>query len=160
MVFPAFRAETQRYQHCFISLTISILQRGRLLMLNNNLHFLLEWQIIFLSAPKWKTLPFKDGTVKIKQPYFYAKVNSMKGKCMYVFVEGRNRRAHFESWGHPVPHQDLGLVPEKPISSLVSFMYQIYHLNCFSHSSQKNSQYLTKETITILSVLFPNYFHP
>lgn len=74
-------------------------------MLNNCLHFLLEWQIMFLSAPKWKALPFKDGIVKIKwEPCFYATVNSITGKCMYMFVEGRNRRAHIERWEHPVPH--------------------------------------------------------
>ena len=90
-------------------------------MLNNCLYLLLEWQISFLNAPKWKTLPFKDGIVKIKWGlYFYAKVNSIKGKCMCVFVEGRNRRAHFEQWGHPVPNQDSGLVPEKPISLFVA----------------------------------------
>lgn len=52
----------------------------------------------FRGVPKQKTLPFKDGIVKIKLGlYFYAKVNYVKGKCMYVFVKGRNGRAHTES---------------------------------------------------------------
>ena len=59
----------------------------------------------FLSAPEWKALPFKDGITKIKwEPYFYATVNSITGKCMSVFADGRNRRAHVERWEHPAPH--------------------------------------------------------
>lgn len=105
LIFPGFHAETQRYQQCFISLNSSILQQGRLVMLNNYLHFLLAWQIIFLSR---KYCLFKGNIVKIKwQPYFCVKVNTMKEKCTYVFIEGGNKRADIESWGHPVPHQDL-----------------------------------------------------
>lgn len=87
----------------------------------------------FLSAPEWKALPFKDGITKIKwEPYFYATVNSITGKCMSVFVEGRNRRAQVERWEHPVPHLYSVLVPEKPPALFVFAVYHTYHLDCFT----------------------------